>query len=923
MENQLAAPEHAALLGRAKECTVLDGLIDDVRRAESRSLVLRGEAGIGKTALLHHVTAAASDLTVLRSAGVESEMELAYASLHQLCASLLDRLPRLPEPQRQALETVFGLSAGAAPDRFLVGLAVLSLLSEVAEERGLLCVLDDAQWLDHASALTLAFVARRLQADPVGIVFGAREPGEELCNLPQLEVKGLGNSDARELLDSAVMFKLDAQVRDRIVAETRGNPLALLELPEGLTATQLAGGFGLLDAQGLSGRIEESFVRRLVPLPEDTQLLLLAAAAEPAGDPLLLWRAAERLDLPRAAAGAAEAGGLLEIRGRVVFRHPLARSAVYRSATAEQRRAVHLALAEATDEDTDPDRRAWHLAAAAAGPDEHVAAELERSAGRAQARGGLAAAAAFLERSASLSADSARRTERALAAAQISLGAGAFDAAQALLIMAETGPLDELQGARVELLRAQLSFASSHGKDAPALLLEAARRLEPLDAELARETHLNVLSAVVLAGRTVSTGAGVVEVSRAARAAPAATHAPRGPDLMLDGLATLYIEGRAAAVPILTRALHAMIDDASAAEALRWLFLASVVAVQLWDDESWHALCERYVELGRQLGALSEIPLALLTRAYVHVFCGELDVAASLIEEIRAVTEATGSSLSPGCALHLAAMRGRESDVSALIESSREEMARRGQGSATALTAVAKAVLYNGLGRYQEALAAAREVGPQDLTTENWAISEQIEAAARAGTPEVVTHRLRRLEEITQDGGTDWGLGIAARCGALLSEGEAAESLYGEAIERLARTRLRPELARAHLLYGEWLRREGRRVDARKHLRAAHDMLTGMGMEAFAERARKELLATGERLRKRIPETRGELTPQERQITMLAREGLSNLEIGGRMFLSPRTVEWHLRKVFAKLGIRGRRELANALPSSESELTRL
>ncbi len=921
MESAFRGPgRRTHLLGRASECVLLDDLVSAIRGGEGRSLVLRGEAGIGKTALLQYLIAAASDLIVVRAVGVESEMELPYASLHQLCAPLLGRLPRLPEPQRQALETVFGLSSGAAPDRFLVGLAMLSLLSDVAEERALLCVLDDAQWLDQASALTLTFVARRLQADPVGIVFSTREPGEELRNLTQHHVKGLVNGDARALLGSAVMFKLDGQVRDRIVAETRGNPLALLELPQGLTATQLAGGFGLLDAQGLSSRIEESFVRRLVPLPEDTRLLLLAAAAEPAGDPLLLWRAAERLDLPRAAAGAAETDGLLEISGRVTFRHPLVRSAVYRSAKAEQRRAVHLALAEATDKEADPDRRAWHLASAALGPDEEVASELERSAGRAQARGGLAAAAAFLERSVSLSADPTRRAERALAAAQVSLGAGASDAAQALLAVAETGPLDQVQRARGELLRAQLAFVSSHGSDAPALLLKAAKRLETLDVQLARETYLNTLAALTFAGRAISTSTGVTEVARAARAAPPAMGRPRGPDLMLDGLAALYLDGRTAAVPILTRALSALVDDASAEEALRWLFLASCVAVQLWDYDMWHTLCERYVEIGRQVGALSEIPHALLSRAYVHLFCGELDVAASLIEEMRMVTEATGSFLAAGCDLHLAAMRGRESDVSSLIEASSEDMTRRGQGSGTALAEVAKAVLYNGIGRYDEALAAAQEVGPQDLNTENWAISEQIEAAARAGRPDIATDRVRRLQEITHDGGTDWGLGLAARCGALVSQGDAAEGLYREAIERLARTRLRPELARAHLLYGEWLRREGRRVDARAHLHTAHDMLAKMGMEAFGERARKEMLATGEKARKRNVETRDDLTAQERQIAELARDGLSNPEIGARLFLSPRTVEWHLRKVFGKLGVHSRHELADALVGSKAEL---
>src|SRR5689334_2310467 len=369
------------LRGRASECALLDDLVTAIRGGEARSLVLRGEAGIGKTALLEYLIDSAADVTVVRAVGMESEMELAYASLHQLCAPLLDRLEELPAPQRQAIETVFGMNTGAAPDRFLVGLAVLSLFAAVAERRPLLCVVDDAQWLDQTSGLTLAFVARRLLAEPVGIVFGAREPGEELRHIPQLEVRGMRDSDARALLSSAVRFKLDEAVRDRIVAETRGNPLALLELPRGLTARQLAGGFGLLGAQALTGRIEESFVRRLEALSDDARRLLLVAAAEPVGDPLLLWRAAERLGMRPAAAEEAEADGLLAIGEWVRFRHPLVRSAVYRTATGEQRREVHLTLAEATDGSVEPDRRAWHLATAAAGPDEPVAAALEQSAG--------------------------------------------------------------------------------------------------------------------------------------------------------------------------------------------------------------------------------------------------------------------------------------------------------------------------------------------------------------------------------------------------------------------------------------------------------------------------------------------------------------------------------------------------------------
>src|SRR5215207_8994573 len=565
------------LLGRADECAMLDGLIGDIRRGESRSLVLRGEAGIGKTALLKYLVESASDLRVAPAVGVESDMELAFAGLHQLCGPMLDRLSRLAAPQRQALEIVFGRSSGGAPDRFLAGLGVLSLMSEVADERPLLCVVDDAQWLDQASALTLAFVARRLLAEPVAIIFAAREPGEALQHVSELEVFGVQDSDARALLSSAVRFQLDERVRDRIIAETRGNPLALLELPRGLTARQLAGGFGLLGAQALTGRIEDSFVRRLEALSDDARRLLLAAAAEPVGDPLLLWRAAGRLGIRPAAAEEAEADGLLAIGEWVRFRHPLVRSAVYRTATGEQRREVHLALAEATDGSVEPDRRAWHLATAAAGPDEPVAAALEQSAGRAQARGGPAAAAAFLHRSVVLSRDPEQRVRRALAAAQASLHACMFEDALELLAIAEASTPDELQAAHVELLRGQTAFASGMGPAAPPLL-NAAQRLERLDPELARETYLDAWGAALFAGRMASSGS-LVEVSRAAKSAPRPTRPLRASDLLLDGLSTFATEGCAAAEPLLRRATAAFANEASLGqENFRWGWLTTIAA---------------------------------------------------------------------------------------------------------------------------------------------------------------------------------------------------------------------------------------------------------------------------------------------------------------------------------------------------------
>jgi ATP/maltotriose-dependent transcriptional regulator MalT len=829
---------------------------------------------------------------------------------------MLHRVDRLPGPQRDALGTVFGLSAGRAPDRFLVGLAVLSLLSEAAEERPLLCVVDDAQWLDQTSGQTLAFVARRMLAEPVGIVFGAREPGPELRHMPELEVRGVRDGDARALLSSAVRFKLDEGVRDRIVAETRGNPLALLELPHGLSASQLAGGFGLLEAQALTGRIEESFVRRLEPLADDTRRLLLVAAAEPVGDPLLLWRAAGRLGIGPAAAYAAEEEGLLAIGGRVTFRHPLVRSAMYRSAAERDRRAVHLALAEATDGEADPDRRAWHLAAAAAGPDEEIALELERSAGRAQARGGLAAAAAFLRRAVALTKAPAQRAVRALAAGRASLQAGEFETALGLAATVEAGPGDEFQRAQVELLRAEVTFAAGDWTDAPPLLLKAAARLESFDLDLARETYLTAWGAAGLA-EDVAARDVLVEISRAVRALPSPPGVPRPCDLMLDGFALLITEGNAAATPTLQRAVRA-VADMPVEDVLRWGWMAVGASAAVWDHEGWLASCTRQVQVLRDAGALASLPIHLTYLGMAIVWTGDFAGAASLIAEIDSVAAVTGSLFPPYTLLRLRGLQGREGEAAVAIASAMEQFG--GQGITATRAHWAAAVLYNGLARYAEAAQAARQATTNALNhwIPTWVLPELVEAAARLGDAELARDALERLAKTTQPCRTEFALGIEARCRALLSDGAAADALYREAIERLKRTRLRPEIARAHLLYGEWLRRENRRVDAREQLRTAHGMLVAIGMEAFAERARLELQATGEKVRKRTVETRDDLTAQERQIARLAHDGLSNPEIGARLFLSPRTVEWHLRNVFTKLGIRSRRELASALAGPDS-----
>ena len=901
-----------ALTDRISERGALDRLVQAVRAGESRALLVRGDPGVGKTVLLDYLAgqAAGAGCRVARAAGVQWEMELAFAGLHQLCRPMLGHAGRLPVPQHDTLRTAFGIAAGPPPDRFLVGLAVLSLLSEVAGERPLICLIDDEQWLDRASAQALGFAARRLGADPVGMVFAARGPDPGLAGLPELKVGGLGDEDARALLEEALPGPLDVRVRDLIVAETRGNPLALLELPRGLSPTELAGGFGLPDAGPLPGRIENSFARQLDALPGQTRRLVQLAAADPSGDRSLVGRAAGRLAIPADAADPAVQAGLVEFGDWVRFRHPLARSAAYRSASLSDRQQMHAALAEVTDPIADPDRRAWHRAQAATGPDEEVAAELERSAGRAQARGGLAAAAAFLERAAVLTADPARHANRVLAAAQASLQAGMFGEALESLATAEAGPLDEFASARVDLLRGLIAFASSLGSDAPSLLLRAAKRLEPLNMDLARETYLNAWRAASLAGRLAGAG-DMLEVSRAARSLPPPADPPRPIDLILDGLARLVTDGPAAAAPALRQAVTVFAIGAVSREGLWAGWMAATV---LWDADAARAIIARQIQLGRAVGALEELPVDLIALAYDDAWRGDFAAAASLIAEVDAIAGATGSRIAPYVPMFLAALRGNQAELTPLLAAAIAAAEAEGQGVAATNAHWSAAILHNGLGRYADALAAACKARDDShLFVSMWAAPELVEAAVRTGHTEVAADALEQLASRTQAGRTDFGLGLEARCRALVSQGQAAEGRFREAIERLGRARMRTELARAHLLYGEWLRRENRRVDARAQLRTAHEMLDAMGMAAFAERARRELMATGEAVRRRTVEAPSTLTAQEALIARLARDGRTNPEIGAQLFLSARTVESHLRKIYTKLGIGSRRELHAAL----------
>ncbi|SHH50456.1 AAA family ATPase [Streptomyces sp. 3214.6] len=905
------------LRGRRRECNALEELASKVEAGQSSALVLRGEAGIGKSALLDHLAGYVAGYRVARSAGAESEMELPFAGLHQLCAPFLGHAASLPLPQQEALTTAFGVSTGPPPDRFLVGLAVLGLLTEVAAEKPLFCLVDDAQWLDRVSAQTLAFVTRRMLAESLALVFATRElkARDEFAGLPELTIDGLDNSDALALLASEAGGPLDERVRDRILAEARGNPLALLELPHSREETEAIDGFGLPDPGPVTGRIERSYLERVRSLPPSTQRLLLAAAAEPIGDVTLLRRAAALLDIDPEAAGPAVAAGLFDIGALVRFKHPLLRSAIYRSAELAELREIHRVLAEVTDPGHDPDRRAWHLARSTVRPDEAIAAELESSAVRAQARGGTAAAAAFLAHAAVLTPQPRRKATRALAAAQAKLRAGAPAAARDLLTLAESGVLDEIGHARVHLTHAQIAFASSRGAEALPLLLAAAQRLVPLDVGLARETFLDTVSAAMFAGR-LAVGATVREVAEAAhRTSPSNTRPPRNADLLMDALATRFTSGYRDAVVGARDAVTGLRQETDPEQVLRWSWLGGALAADMWDDEGWTELATRHVQTTRAVGALTELPLALHSRSVVHTFAGELDAAELLIAESLSVQEAAGSnSFTPYGTITLAAWQGREREAVTLIRASQDEAINRGEGAGLSVGHRAAAVLYNGLGRYEEAFDSARQASahPQDVAVYNWGLTELVEAAVRSGHREAAEAALAELTRATEAAGTDWALGVQARSQALLGQEDSAEELYREAIERLGRTRVRTDLARAHLVYGEWLRRQNRRVDAREQLRMAHTLFSQFGAGAFAERSVRELRAAGETVTRRTGAAPATLTPQETQIAQLARAGLTNTEIGAQLFLSPHTVEWHLRKVYAKLNITSRRLLRTA-----------
>lgn len=907
-----------SLVGRRTERSAVERLLADAEAGQSGALVLRGEAGIGKSALLEHArhTAVTSGFRVEHLVGAESEAQLGFAGVHQLCAPSLDRAGALPDPQRAALEVAFGLRDGAPPDRFLVGLATLNLLADIAEDAPLLCLVDDAQWLDQVSGQVLAFVARRLEAERVAMLFALRDSTDGdlglFSGLPDLHLHGLAETEAHELLIVEVRAPFDDRVRDRIVSEARGNPLALLELSRGSRTAGLTTGFELPDALDVPRRVEREYQRRSGSLPVDTQLLLLVAAADPTGDVELLWRAAAHLGIARESAGAAETSGLLELDTRVRFRHPLVRSAVYQAATLPDRRRAHGALAAATDRRLQPERSAWHRAQAVSGPDEETAADLERSAERARARGGLAAAATFVERATELTPDPADRSRRALDAASAMQEAGAFEAALDLLTVAASGPLDAHQEARVGLLRAQIAFHVERDGDVPGMLLDAARSLAPLDAALSRDTYLRALDTAIITG---GRGRGVKEVAEAVRAAPAPPE-PLGPvDRLLIGLTTTYTEGYAEGVPELRRALQGFCTDGSTTGSAddgtrHWLWLASRTALMILDDESLFELTQRNVQLARDAGALAPLPVSLLFASSRLVLEGRLGQAGELIAEAAAITKITGAVPLRFGELVLAAWRGQRTETLSIHAAAVREATARGNAAEVSLADLALSVFHNGRGDYVAALdAAERSCESLEPPHTNTALPELIEAAARADRPERAAVAIEELSRRARAAGTSWALGMEARSRALISGGTDAEDHYRSAIDLLGECRMVSYLARTHLVYGEWLRREHRRKEAREHLRAAHELLSDMGIDAFAARAAQELRATGEHPRQRTAQPTDALTDHERHVARLVATGATSREVGAQLFLSPRTIEAHLRSIFRKLDITSRRQL--------------
>lgn len=876
-------------------------LLIGARKGDGGALVVRGEPGIGKSALLAEAGRRATGFRVLHATGSEFEAEMPFAVLHQLCRPVLGHLDELAPRHRETLAAAFGLT-GAAPDLFALGVGVLELLIATGRDQPVLCVIDDAQWLDDASALVLSFLGRRIGSESIAVLIGARlsSRATTLDALPGIELAGLSDQEARRLLAVSVRASLDDRVRERILAEARGNPLALVELPR---SAGLAGGFARPDEYPVAAAIEHSFRARLANLPAPNRLLLTIASAEPTGDAGLLWSAAERagIELP----AAMDSGELAEFGARVRFCHPLARSVVYRAAEPEQRRAVHGWLAEVVDPEADPDRRAWHRALSSAGPDDEVAAELERSAARAESRGGVPASAAFLARAAILTRDPALRLQRRLTAVRAQLAAGATDAAGELLTTVDDGALAEAQRAEVDQLRGQLAFLRRTDGDGPAFMLRAGQRLAELDPRRSRECFLAALEMALNVGRS----SGVMDmVVAAARSAPPAPEPAGGADALLDAMLSLAAGDHRGAAST----LRPILADSHSDLWTRHPALGMILAGELWDLDAHGRITERVMTVGRDTGSPLLLRLGLAQVATAGVHAGDFAAAAAAIAEEEAIADAFAAEPQFYPRLHLAALSGRRAEVAMLSDQALVAARTRGEEHLIANVHWAQAVSNIGVGDYAAALTAARRVTDhRALFLTAMALPELVEAAVRTGAQAVAATAAAELTERAEAAGTPWACGVAALARALVS---GAEDDYREAAHHLDQSSIRPSRARAHLLYGEWLRRQGRRREAREQLRSAHEQLADIGMAAFAQRAADELRATGEQARSRTQPAYAQLTMQELHIARLVATGATSKEVAAQLFLSPRTVDAHLRNIFRKVGVTSRRQL-RALPN--------
>ncbi|MEU4556943.1 AAA family ATPase [Actinoplanes sp. NPDC023936] len=906
-------------LGRHHERAVLRELVEGARGATGDAILVTGPAGIGKTALVAETIAEVTGgVRVLQTAGAQYEMELPFAALQQLLQPLVGGIESLPEPQARAVASALGTGETVSPATVLVALGTLNLLTWAARERPVICVVDDTHWLDDASSQVLAFVVRRLSGAAVSVIFMAREPltSDALSGVTVLRLRGLEDADARTLLRTGLRAPLDPRVRDRILAEAQGNPLALLELPRSADLGALAGGFGVPGTARLPRTLEVGFQDRLERLPAQARRFLLVASADPTGDPVVVWRAARHLGLDPVAASHGVDAGLIQIDIRIRFRHPLVRSAIYESATVDDRRAVHDALAVATDPLVDPERRAWHAAQAAAEPDEQLADELERLANRARSRGGLAASGAFLEQAAALTPDTGSQARRLLAAARARHECGDFGRALRLVAAAEATVQDPVLQARAQVVRARVAF--DRGRDEPAVrgLIAAARAIGPFDVLFGRDVLFDALAAATLMGR-FATWSLTLDLAEAVRDLPVDDERTRPLDRLLDPLIACISGGKAdpgAIRPVLAHYLEygskaGQADRAVERFDIGELWLACQAAQDIWDDQIFIALSRQQLDYARDNGALAGMPIALTHRALSLIHEGRFPPAQRLVDEGYAISAEIGAPRMAFVDMAIAAWQGDRQRVRELTEQAMADATARDEGRLLTAAEYATAVSLNGMGEFAAAADACRTaVHLDEPSFPPWLIPEFVEGAARSGRPQDALEVVERLERVAAEMDTDWGTGTALYVRALISAGEQADTAYREAIKRLARTTRRIDLARARLAYGEWLAGEERKGEAREQLEAAHEMFLAMGARDFAGRASRALrAATGVVRRPNAGEAA--LTAAEQAVTRLVARGATSKEAAAELFISPRTVDAHLRSIFAKLGVKSRREL--------------